>query len=840
MSSYLNEFGPKLIANDYLVVPIAKGEKFPSIKGWQVARLTADDCGLYGEAGIGILCGVGPYPIRAIDVDCLNEGLVTAFTDWVQAKFDITLIRVGRAPKTLLVYRAEKENVKKKTSAMYENKQRLEVLGAGQQFVGFGIHPVTNQPYRWEGLLGDPFNTPARKLTVITESQIDDIINQFEILAEKYGLRKIEDVSNGKTQSIVDEDDPFAGMGKKIDEYTLDDAHRDMTVLSSETREVWLTVGMALHFQFDGSEEAYEKWDEWSSTASTYKGPDDTWYTWNSFGRGDGRKRGAGTLIKLAEEAREKIALQARQKTIDQAKAVIEACESAYLLLAEVAPKVGELLGDDAAGKTILAPIIQKKFTSLSGSGRVSLSKVEAAMGGHKNAVSYTMTERGNVARLVDMFGESLIWYPDMNSWFQYGGGVWKRVSVDNVKGKAQQIVHSLFEEAANEPDSEKRKQLAGFALSSQTAKMVNSIETLARSDGSMLFEDPGFDKDMNLLCFKNGTYNIRERRLMKHSPNYRLTKRFEFDYNPEAECPTFRQAVLDCFCGNEEMAEYFKRAMGYTLLGDPREQVFFILHGAGANGKSTLISTITDVVGDYARTAAPETVTSLGRQSSRAGSAREDIVRLKDARLVCVSETADGASLTASTVKAMTGGDKLNVRDLYKGSIEYTAKYVVVLCTNHKPNTDGFDYGIQRRIQFVPFLRNFRTDPTVTEDKNLKSKLAAEGEGIAAWLIEGLNDYLDNGLNPPVEVVAASEGYQMENDIVARFIEDCCETGDDKEVSVDDFYTSLTRYAINEGDSSDVVPTKKALAGIMEGKGFGRKRTSKTRMYSGIKVGAF
>ena len=156
MSSYLNELGPKLIENDYLVVPIAKGQKFPTIKGWQVARLPADDCGLYGEAGIGILCGVGPYPIRAIDVDCLNEGLVTAFTDWVQAKFDITLIRVGRAPKTLLVYRAEKENVKKKTSATYEDNQRLEVLGAGQQFVGYGIHPGTAKPYQWEGLLGDP------------------------------------------------------------------------------------------------------------------------------------------------------------------------------------------------------------------------------------------------------------------------------------------------------------------------------------------------------------------------------------------------------------------------------------------------------------------------------------------------------------------------------------------------------------------------------------------------------------------------------------------------------------------------------------------------------------
>jgi hypothetical protein len=41
-------------------------------------------------------------------------------------------------------------------------KARLEFLGNGQQFVAFGDHPDTGEPYRWTN--GDPLTVPADEL----------------------------------------------------------------------------------------------------------------------------------------------------------------------------------------------------------------------------------------------------------------------------------------------------------------------------------------------------------------------------------------------------------------------------------------------------------------------------------------------------------------------------------------------------------------------------------------------------------------------------------------------------------------------------------------------------
>lgn len=823
MSSYLNEFGPKLIENDYLVVPIAKGQKFPSIKGWQVARLTADDCGLYGEAGIGFLCGVGPYPLRAIDVDCLNEGLVTAFTDWVQAKFDITLIRVGRAPKTLLVYRAEKENVKKKTSAMYENKQRLEVLGAGQQFVGFGIHPVTNQPYRWEGLLGDPFNTPARKLTVITESQIDDIINQFEILAEKYGLRKIEDVSNGKAQIVVVDDDPLETEGVKIEDYTLEDAERDMSVISSEPRDLWIAVGMALHFQFDASDKAYEKWDEWSSTASTYKGPDDTRYTWDSFGKRSGRKRDARTLKKLAKKAREQAEIAQKIEMLKQAREMIEACDDEYALRFSTVEKVLAMAGDDDDLVDILVHDIQARGKKLG----TSISKAEILKKRKKTSRANggdELTDAGNANRMARRYEGQLLYWGLNKQWYEYESNRWRQVSDVEVQSLMADVIVDILAEIKEEPDADKRDALYDFYMKSRGTPNLVNAEKAARVHKAFLVHDPMFDEATNLIGFKNGVLDVHTLELMAHTPDYRLTKQIAVDYNPEAKCPLFEQTVSEVFFGDQSLIDYFQKVLGRSLLGESKEQELYILHGNGANGKSTVVNAVMYALGPYAKEARGETFAS-GLFASSASNARPDLVALKGARLVSTQETGEGATLVEALIKLITGGEKMPVRDLYKGMEEVSTGFVILLSTNHKPKIRGADFGIWRRIRVIPFSRNFLKDPDVKVDKDLPVKLRAEAEGIIAWLLKGMVMYQIEGIDElPVKVQKEIEDYKSDMDLIGQFVDECCEVGENYQCSVDVLFAHWRRSAEASGYNK-FINDKRGFSNLLAEKGFERIR---------------
>ena len=70
-------------------------------------------------------------------------------------------MRVGRWPKRLLVYRTLEPFPKLKIPG-------LEILGAGQQFVAFGVHPDIGQPYDWP--LGEsPLDIPIGALPLVDQ-----------------------------------------------------------------------------------------------------------------------------------------------------------------------------------------------------------------------------------------------------------------------------------------------------------------------------------------------------------------------------------------------------------------------------------------------------------------------------------------------------------------------------------------------------------------------------------------------------------------------------------------------------------------------------------------------
>lgn len=62
------------------------------------------------------------------------------------SKLGVTpFVRVGRAPKCLLLYRAAGKPFPTKHIG------KVDVLGTGAYFVASGIHPDTGQPYQWRG-----------------------------------------------------------------------------------------------------------------------------------------------------------------------------------------------------------------------------------------------------------------------------------------------------------------------------------------------------------------------------------------------------------------------------------------------------------------------------------------------------------------------------------------------------------------------------------------------------------------------------------------------------------------------------------------------------------------
>ena len=108
-------------------------------------------------------------------------------------------------------------------------------------------------------------------------------------------------------------------------------------------------------------------------------------------------------------------------------------------------------------------------------------------------------------------------------------------------------------------------------------------------------------DSDPWLLNCQNGTLDLRTGVLRPHDPNNLITKILPINYKPDAACPIWESIIHKIMRGDQEKIDFLKRILGYAMTGVITEQCLFVLYGSGANGKSTILETIRELLAGYA-----------------------------------------------------------------------------------------------------------------------------------------------------------------------------------------------------------------------------------------------
>jgi putative DNA primase/helicase len=307
----------------------------------------------------------------------------------------------------------------------------------------------------------------------------------------------------------------------------------------------------------------------------------------------------------------------------------------------------------------------------------------------------------------------------------------------------------------------------------------------------------------------------------MEHRREDLITKLAPVEYDPEAAAPTwaaFLERVLP-----DEVRAFFQRAAGYSLTGDTSEQVMFINHGPGANGKSTAQEAIAAALGDYALRTPTEMLLA-----KRAGGIPNDIARLKGARFAAASETEEGRRLAESLVKDLTGQDTISARFMRAEWFDFRPTHKLWLSTNHKPEVRGTDEAIWRRIRLVPWTQ---TIPPAEQDKKLLAKLRKELPGILAWLVRGCLMWQREGLRPPDEVRKATGRYRAEMDVLAAFIDEECIVAERATATAKALYAAYKAWCDENGERPE---SQRRFGGRLKERGF-----DSARMTTGARKGA-
>jgi putative DNA primase/helicase len=217
-------------------------------------------------------------------------------------------------------------------------------------------------------------------------------------------------------------------------------------------------------------------------------------------------------------------------------------------------------------------------------------------------AMDEDLTDDGNAQRLVARHGGGMLWCPPWKEWLLWNGVRWLPDEAGLAVERHLETVREVQRAGLATPEGELRDLVVDWALKSKAAERCNAALRLARSKPGIPVTPDDLDRHAFLLNCANGTVDLTTGVLRAHRREDILTKLCPTPSIPDAPCAKWLRFLELVFDRNLDIIRFLQRWFGYCRTGDVSEQVLLILWGAGANGKSTLLRVIMEIMGsDYA-----------------------------------------------------------------------------------------------------------------------------------------------------------------------------------------------------------------------------------------------
>lgn len=242
---------------------------------WRKSVATLKDVQQWIQDGANVGLRAGRFP--GLDIDSLNEHVVGNVWRLATEILGPAPLRIGRAPKSLMMYRTDEPFARMRITLEGEKETHLiEMLGDGQQYLVHGIHATTLRPYHW------PEEPPAADaLTPITAEKVNTLFLAIKQYYEQQGFT-VRREGNGQKQERASVGDQSA-----LHAPSLDALRMAVTAIPNNEafadRDAWIKMGYAIRAACgDALEDGLDIFLEWSErwTGGT-NDPEDVRANWN-------------------------------------------------------------------------------------------------------------------------------------------------------------------------------------------------------------------------------------------------------------------------------------------------------------------------------------------------------------------------------------------------------------------------------------------------------------------------------------------------------------------------------------------------------------------------------
>lgn len=377
---------------------------------------------------------------------------------------------------------------------------------------------------------------------------------------------------------------------------------------------------------------------------------------------------------------------------------------------------------------------------------------------------------------LADKWSEKAAFF--WGDWWIYTNGVWKQRAVQHVNVSTRKTFRELRRD--------------GWDIRI-TSGLVSSVVSLLSDD--LFVDDDSVDQGDKYINLQNGLFNLDNMELEPHRSKLYLTNQLDFEYDSEADCPTWRKYLRTSLVNPEthetdwELIELLREAVGYSLTADTSMKASFWCVGKPDSGKSTLISFIRSMLGNL------HTTIDLNQLATN----KFMLASIAGKRAVTFTEARVNSVLPDDVFKSIVGGsDEIYADVKNKPAITFVPKAKFWWAMNDMPRVTDRSGAVYNRLHAIPFNRSIPPDERIP---NLGQLLQKEKAGVFTWALAGYERLRRRGgFITPEQSERVKTEYRLMNDTEQSFISECATLDPEGNVQSSDLYRSYKTWCIENG----------------------------------------
>lgn len=278
---------------------------------------------------------------------------------------------------------------------------------------------------------------------------------------------------------------------------------------------------------------------------------------------------------------------------------------------------------------------------------------------------------------------------------------------------------------------------------------------------------------DATLIAFANGIYDMTTGSLEPFSPDMVITNQIPWNFNSEAFSALADTTLDKLACNDPEIRMLLEECIGYCFFRRNEMSVSMFLTGEKANGKSTFLQMLQDVLG-------VQNTSALGLDEL---DERFSVVTMFG-KLANIGDDISDEFLHGRSIahfKKLVSGNMIKAENKGQDAFFYKPTVKLIFSANQIPRMKDRTGAVLRRMVIIPFNAKFsKEDPDYDPFIARKLKDQEVMEYLCRIGLEGLKRIIENhSFTKSAKVDAELAEYTEYNNPILLFLKEAEETGE-------------------------------------------------------------